>query len=391
MNVSRFKLASRLALLFCTGILLTGRGNTAAQTTDTPKRIDWNGSLGTRWQGDLQKARRANNVFQLTFTLDATVKASDQVDFGTRLITGDPRDMATAGWFNIGDYQNRKTVSISRIYGRYRPVPAITLTVGKLQTPFFHATEMLFDVDLSLEGLAQQFTIKNTKKTASLSLNLAEILINQKPSVTLDVSRTFLIGGQVVAQFTGASGSASVGAGVYAIANPDSIYQAQNPPPGSGKTVLITVANSNRPNATKTGFKSNFRVVSLTSQLIHNLGKWPLSIGLDYAMNPGASSERQGMSTIVVLGSTGKVRGTRFGVHAFHIESDVTLAAFSNIDFTQTNSNGFGLFVGHQLVKGLTLDAFLYQRKYDKPGSLITPTVLNTFRTRARFIATVRF
>ena len=391
MNLSHFKSVNWFALLFCTGSLLAENGNAAAQTADTPKRIDWSGSLGTRWQGDLQKARRANNIIQLTFTLDATVKASDQVDFGTRLITGDPRDIATAGWFTIGDFQNRKAISISRIYGRYRPVPSITLSAGKFQTPFFYATEMLFDADVSLEGLAQQFTIKNAKKTASLSLNLAEILINQKPSTTLSVSRTFLIGGQVVAQFTGATSSASIGAGVYAVENADSVYQAQNPPPGSGKGVLITVANTNRPNAAKTGFKSKFRVVSLTSQWNRNLGKWPLSVNLDYAINPGASNERQGISSMVILGSTRAVKGTRFGIHAFHIESDVTLAAFTNIDFTQTNANGLGFFIGHQPVKGLTLDAFLYPRKFDKPGSLITPTALNTFRTRARIVATIRF
>lgn len=391
MNGSRFKSVSRLALLFCTGILLTGSENTAAQTADTPKRIDWNGSLGTRWQGDLQKARRANNIFQLTFTLDATVKASDQVDFGTRLITGDPREVATAGWINIGDFQNRKTVSIFRIYGRYRPVPSISLSFGKFQTPFFYATEMLFDADVSLEGLAQQFTIKNAKKTTSLSLNLAEILINQKPSTTLNVSRTFLIGGQVVAQFTGASSSASIGAGMYAIEKADSIYQAQNPPTGSGKSSLLVVANTNRANATKTGFKSKFQVVSLTSQWNRNLGKWPLSVSLDYAINTGASNERQGVSSLVILGSTRTVRGTRFGIHAFHIESDATLAAFTNIDFTQTNANGLGFFIGHQPVKGLTLDAYLYPHKYDNSGSLITPTALNTFRTRARFVATIRF
>ena len=69
---------------------------------------------------------------------------------------------------------------------------------------------------------------------------------------------------------------------------------------------------------------------------------------------------------------------------------DATLAAFSNIDYAQTNTNGIGFFVGCHLIENLIVDLIVYLRKYDSPGRLISPVTNNAWRTRGRFMLTFR-
>ena len=339
-----------------------------------------------RWEGDFQNGTRARNVLQYGLRLDTTLRASARIDLVGRLMTGNPRAIVTSEWVKAGDFLKNKNPHISWLYAQVRPVPSVTLTGGKFPMPFFKPTSVVLDPDLSLEGLAQRILVQNVNESAAFGLNFAEILVNQASSRTRDVSHTYFIGAQALGRFAQPIRSQTIAVALYAFGQADSIYSAQN----LKSPRLIVAPNSNRANAGKTGFLSNFRMINVSARYTQTVYKKPLTFNVDYVINTGASDKRHGITGVVTYGSTGPVDGTRAGIQAFHMDQDATLAAFSNIDYAQTNTNGIGFFVGCHLIENLIVDLIVYLRKYDSPGTLISPVTNNAWRTRGHFMLTFR-
>lgn len=367
-------------------VCITGTWDGVAQSNITADRLTWSGTVRMRWEGDFQNGTRARNVLQYGLRLDTTLRASARIDLVGRLMTGNPRAIVTSEWVKAGDFLMNKNPHISWLYAQVRPVPSITLIGGKFPMPFFKPTQVVLDPDLSPEGLAQRILVQNANKSAAFGLNFAEILIGQASSRTRDVSHTYFIGAQALGRFTQPNRSQTIAVALYAFGQADSIYSAQN----LKSPRLIVAPNSNRANAGKTGFLSNFRMINVSVRYTQTVYKKPLTFNVDYVINTGASDKRHGITGVVTYGSTGPVDGTRAGIQVFHMDQDATLAAFSNIDYAQTNTNGIGFFVGCHLIENLIVDLIVYLRKYDSPGTLITPVTNNAWRTRGRFMLTFR-
>ncbi|MEE2995256.1 MAG: putative porin [Gemmatimonadota bacterium] len=367
-------------------VCITGTWDGVAQSNITADRLTWSGTVRMRWEGDFQNGTRARNVLQYGLRLDTTLRASARIDLVGRLMTGNPRAIVTSEWVKAGDFLMNKNPHISWLYAQVRPVPSITLIGGKFPMPFFKPTQVVLDPDLSPEGLAQRILVQNANKSAAFGLNFAEILINQASSRTRDVSHTYFIGAQALGRFTQPNRSQTIAVALYAFGQADSIYSAQN----LKSPRLIVAPNSNRANAGKTGFLSNFRMINVSARYTQTVYKKPLTFNVDYVINTGALDKRHGITGVVTYGSTGPVDGTRAGIQAFHMDQDATLAAFSNIDYAQTNTNGIGFFVGCHLIENLIVDLIVYLRKYDSPGTLISPVTNNAWRTRGRFMLTFR-
>lgn len=372
------------SFLFC--LCIHGTQESIAQSGEPADRLSWNGTVRMRWQGDFQDGAYARNVLQYGLRLNATLRASDRIDLVGRLMTGDPEAIPVAEWINAGDFLIRRDPHISWLYARVKPIPSVTLIGGKFPMPFFKPTQVVMDNDLSPEGMAQQVLVYNKKKTAAFGLNVAEILVNQETSGTRDVTRPYFIGAQALGQFIQAGGSQTIAVALYAFGEADSIYAAQNLKSPS----LFRGPNSNRANAAGTGFLSDYRIINVSARLTQTVYKKPLTFNMDYLINTGASDKRHGITGMVTYGSTGRVGGTRVGLHGFHMGQDATVAAFSNIDYSQTNTTGGGFFVGHHIIDNLLVDLILYTRKFDSPGTLISPAANNAWRTRGRFMLTFR-
>ena len=349
-------------------------------------RFSWSGMIRTRLQGDYQDGSRAVNRFMYGFFLNGTVRLSDRIDVTGRLMTGNPKAIVTADWMSYGDLLVRETPFVSWMYARIRPNPSLTLTAGKFPLPFFRPTQVVLDSDLSPEGFAQQIQINNDDESASFGMNFGQFMINQVASPVKDLDRTYFLGGQFVARFTQPGRSQTLAAAIYSVSGADSLFAVQNlkSPP------LIVAPNSNRPNIYRDGYLSEFRMINLSGQYTQTVNGRPLTLNADYVFNTGANDMRQGITGMVTYGSTGQVGGTRGGVHVFLMQQDATLAPFSNIDYTQTNTKGAGLLFGHHLIEKLTVDIALYTRKYDSPETLISPVANNAWRTRLRVMFNFR-
>lgn len=367
----------------CTLAVLSNSSPAAGQEDD---RFSWNGMIRTRLQGDYQDGSRAQNRFMYGFFLNGTLRVSDRIDVAGRLMTGNPKAIVTADWMSYGDLLVRETPYVSWMYARIRPNPSLTLIAGKFPLPFFRPTQVVLDSDLSPEGFAQQILINNDDESASFGMNFGQFMINQVASPVRDLDRTYFLGGQFVARFTQPGRSQTLAAAIYTVSGADSLFAVQNlkSPP------LIVAPNSNRANAYRTGYLSEFRMINLSAQYTQTVNGRPLTLNADYVFNAGADDMRQGITGMVTYGSTGKVGDTRGGVHVFLMEQDATLAPFSNIDYSQTDTKGAGLLFGHHLIEKLTVDIALYTRKYDSPETLISPVTNNAWRTRLRVMFNFR-
>ncbi len=367
----------------CAIAVLSNISPVAGQEDD---RFSWSGMFRTRLQGDYQDGTRAVNKFMYGFFLNGTVRVTDKIDMTGRVMTGNPKAIVTADWMSYGDLFVRENPYVSWMYARVRPNPSLTLIAGKFPLPFFRPTQVVLDSDLSPEGFAQQITTKNADGSASFGLNLGQFMINQLASSVKDLDRTYFLGGQAVARFTQPDRSQTLAVAYYTVSGADSLFVAQN----LRSPALIVAPNSNRANTDRTGYLSEFKMINLSAQYTQTVSGRPLALNADYVFNAGADDMRQGITGSLMYGSTGTVGGTRGGVHVFLMQQDATLAPFSNIDYSQTNTKGAGLLFGHQLIEKLTLDIHLYTRKYDSPETLVSAAANNAWRTRLRVMFNFR-
>ena len=375
---------TRYILLFASTIVVLF--NVAPATAQEEDRLSWSGMIRSRLQGDYQDGSRAVNRFMYGAFLNATLRVTDRIDVTGKVMTGNPKAITVADWMSYGDLFVRENPHISWMYARIRPNPSLTLTAGKFPLPFFRPTQVVLDSDLSPEGLAQQLTTKSADGSATFGLNLGQFMINQLASPVKDLDRTYFLGGQAMARFTQPGRSQTLAVAYYTVGGADSLFAAQNlrsPAP-------IVAANSNRANADRTGYLSEFRMINFSGQYTQTVNGRPLALNADYVFNMGADDMRHGITGSVMYGSTGKVGDTRTGIQAFLMQQDATLAPFSNIDYTQTNTKGAALFFGHHLIEKLTVDIHLYTRKYDSPETLVSPAANNAWRTRLRVMFMLR-
>ena len=376
---------SRFILLCaCTLAVLTNVAPAAGQEDDD--RFSWGGMIRSRLQGDYQDGSRAVNRFMYGAFLNATLRVTDRIDVTGKVMTGNPRAITVADWMSYGDLFVRENPHISWMYARIRPNPSLTLTAGKFPLPFFRPTQVVLDSDLSPEGLAQQLTTKSDDGSATFGLNLGQFMINQLASPVKDLDRTYFLGGQAMARFTQPGRSQTLAVAYYTVGGADPLFAAQN----LRSPVPIVAANSNRANADRTGYLSEFRMINFSGQYTRTVNGRPLALNADYVFNMGADDMRHGITGSVMYGSTARVGDTRAGVQAFLMQQDATLAPFSNIDYSQTNTKGAALFFGHHLIEKLTVDIHLYTRKYDSPETLVSPAANNAWRTRLRVMFMLR-
>lgn len=377
---TRFFLMCALSLA-----VLTNVAPAAAQEQEDD-RFSWSGMIRSRLQGDYQDGSRAVNRFMYGAFLNATLRLTDRVDVTGKVMTGNPKAITVADWMSYGDLFVRENPYISWMYARIRPNPSLTLTAGKFPLPFFRPTQVVLDSDLSPEGLAQQITMKSADGSSTFGLNFGQFMINQVGSPVKDLDRTYFLGGQFMVRFNQPGRSQTLAAAIYTVGGADSLFTAQN----LKSPALIVAANSNRPNKFRDGYQSEFRMINLSGQFTQTVNGRPLALNADYVFNTGADDMRHGITGSVMYGSTARVGDTRAGIQAFLMQQDATLAPFSNIDYSQTNTKGAALFFGHHLIEKLTVDIHLYTRKYDSPETLVSPAANNAWRTRLRVMFMLR-
>ncbi len=141
-------------------------------------RIAFNGDMRLRYENDSfssnnapvaalnNTVRNANisnstedrNRFRVRARLGADLEVNDWLKGGLRLTTGtltDPVSPNQTEEVNKGKY----TIGLDRAYLAASPLPWLSVKGGRFSNPFFH-TDLVWDPDLALDGIAATFTPK---------------------------------------------------------------------------------------------------------------------------------------------------------------------------------------------------------------------------------------
>ena len=146
------------------------------------QRFTWNGDLRLRYQN--QEVDSSSNTldrdrFRLRFRLGATVHMAKDLDIGFRLETGDTgTSSSTSGNQTFDNGFSRKAFDLGRAYAKWTP-GQFTFEGGKFGVPFMKSS-MLWDSDVNVEGLSQQYSRK--MGDTELRLVLGQFVIEELSS-----------------------------------------------------------------------------------------------------------------------------------------------------------------------------------------------------------------
>jgi hypothetical protein len=365
----------------------------------------------------------ARNRERVRARLGVRVAFSDEISATIRGASGNPDDPISPNETLTGNF-NRKHFNLDWAYLTFTPGQTFgirpglaSITAGKFPNPIFRVGEMVFDEDLSPEGLSQTFQLLGKPWG-----NLDQVKLHALEWTFAEFSNKedgWMFGGQVnplmhfgPVQFEG-------GIGQYWWLNSDVIAQALSknttsftssgaPVANSGfnsalantnllDTVTIqppTPAGGKKPAAFTaiTGYKSAFNQTNaLLAVTIPNVvGAQPLRLFGDYVYNwEAATDDAHGWQAGARLGQT-KVRGD-WSLYGFyeHIGQEAAISAFTYSDFGTGGTNNEGPVVGvdYQLLNPLTLTARSHFINFvNRPAGTRNPTL-----TRLQLDAVVKF
>ncbi len=316
------------------------------------ERFSWKGDFRFRTQFDSRDQATANTLDQtrlrIRFRLGSTIHMYKDLDVGFRMVTGTLGSATSANATLDGGFGS-KSINLDRAYFKWNPKP-FTLQGGKLPVPFMKS-ELIWDSDVNVEGISEQFShqIGNT----NLKLVLGQFIVDEiNPG---DDIKLFAYQG-VIEQQTG-FGKFNVALAYYDYADHED--------PASDVTGAVS-------NNTLSEVKV-FNLMGLWSGSVY--GK-PLKIFGELAKNMGTLAPGQpDLTTAWHTGFAYGKAGQKFGDWNLNllyrlVQTEAVLDALADSDFNGGLNNGRGFeFSGAMgLRKGIKL-GFFYFNTQEERGS----------------------
>jgi hypothetical protein len=365
----------------------------------------------------------ARNRERVRARLGVRVALSDEISATIRAATGNPNDPISTNETLTNDF-TRKNFNLDWGYLTFTPGQSFGLrpgvfsvNAGKFPLTMFRTDELVFDDDVSPEGLNETFQLLGKPIG-----NLDQVKLHAFQWTFAEVANKqdgWTFGGQLNPTMHFGNVQVEGGLAQYWWLNPDLIAQALSRNTTAYTATGAPVANSNfnsslvntnllvteriqppqlRPGTTPaafnaiTGYQSSFNETNLTlaATIPNVLGTQPLRLWGDYVYNwEAATDDAQGWQTGVKLGQT-KVRGD-WAVNAFYeqLEQEAVISSFTSSEFgTQgTNLEGPGIGIDYQLLNPLTISARSWFTNFmNRPANTSNPTL-----TRIQLDAVVKF
>ena len=383
---------------------------------DVKKNIDWLsrislfGDIRLRHEGFYQNSIDSRNRERFRLRVGARLQISDELEGGLRLVSGDPNEIISNNQ-TMTDVFTRKPINIDNAYITIRPSKTIglekaffALTGGKFTVNFFRPravmlSELVFDEDLTPEGLAEEVTLLEGQGL----LRSLKLLGGQWTLKEVAAGRDSYMAGEQM-QLNVAPTAASqftLAAGDYYFLNSKLIAQERNRNSALVLTNSVKLKNGAIvpggdlivPSASNPvqSFVGGFNIVNASAQLSVDTGypQWPFTLIVDYAHNTQA--QLGGDNAYLVGAGLGQTRNPGdWAVSASwtRIETDAVLSMFTQSDYGRrggTNVQGPILKLDYMLFPRLTLTARGYFVNFiDRPKGL-TNSMVNRLQFDALF------
>ncbi|MEW6296174.1 MAG: putative porin [Thermodesulfobacteriota bacterium] len=359
---------------------------------DVRKAIDWlnrftfSGDLRVRHEGFYQDGVKARNRERFRFRFGAQLKISDELTAGFRIASGDPNDPISTNQ-TMGDLFNRKPLSIDQVYVTVTPGETfglgdwpwkpLSITAGKMSNTLFRPravleSEMIWDGDVTPEGLAETFTLFHASEgpLRRLQLNAIQWSVDEAGST----AESFFIGGQFVGTFKLLPRlDATLGLGDYYLTSSRRAAQERNANGSLNMTNSLVLRDGTvviggapfrpKPDNPIRKFFGGFNLLNAGLQMQWDTGyaKWPLSFFVDFVHNTEAETDEDTAVWVGLgLGQTREQGDWSFAAIWARTETDAVLSELSYSDFGRnggTNLQGPFVAINYMILPRLTLTA----------------------------------
>jgi len=287
---------------------------------DVKKNVDWLsrvslfGDIRLRHEGFYQDGVDSRNQERFRLRVGARLQISDELEGGIRLVSGDPNNIISNNQ-TMTDVFARKPINIDNAYITVRPGKTIgleqaffALTGGKFSVNFFRpraimVSEMVFDEDLTPEGLAEDITlfegkgvVQNVKLTGGqwalkevaagpdaymageqVQLNLAPTATSQ---FTLAAADYYFLNSKLIAQERNRNSQLTL---------TNSVRLQKGQIVRGGDLIVPDTKNPIQ------GFVGGFNIVNVGAQLSVDTGypRWPFTLMVDFANNTQAKLRKE--------------------------------------------------------------------------------------------------
>lgn len=334
-------------------LALEEKQNANAQLLEILKRFSWYGDLRTRFQSESTETPGATDERdrgRIRFRLGANVHMFKNLDIGFRMSTGGLGSRDSGNQTFDGGFTHR-AFDLDLAYFRYQPTLARWNTVvqgGKFKPPFMKS-EIIFDSDITVEGISQQFSRKfgDTK----LDANFGQFIYDE-----LDPGDDIIILGYqgVITQKTGL-GKFKVAVGYYDVQNTEDLATTF-----SGTTLLSNT--------------SEVKMFDLMGEWSEKIQGKKLKVFGEYTQNVGSlATGNPDLDTAWQVGAKYGKAGKKFGDFGLKfiyrvVQTEAVFDVASDSDFHGGRSNGKGIEAGASigLAKGVQLALTYFDTKEER-------------------------
>ena len=302
--------------------------------------LDLGGDMRARQEWNLVKGRDRSRT-AVRARLRATYAVSDKISVGTQIATGDPDDPNSTD-VTLGNFADDFPVSLDQAWIRYRS-GGLAAYAGKFPQ-IFQRTDMLWDSDISLQGVGAAYTAPIGQ--ATLDARGIWFVIDE----TAVARDSDMLGGQL-AVAAPVSDRIKVGlTGSYYHYRLGSVAGAD--------------AGDFRGNLLASGrYFSDFHLVEGIGSIgWTGAARWPVTLTADFVRNLGAAVPGDtALNLELAAGRTARPGDVRIAYNFSEVEVDAVLAAFShdNIDLS-TNYRLHALALSYVPASNLQIDLLWY-------------------------------
>ena len=282
-----------------------------------------------------------------------------RVSVGARLASGD-LDNPLSTNEDLGDMFTHKPIGIDWAYVTFRPRgnDAIALTGGKFDVLTYRPragilSELLFDDDLSPEGLSERFTLYRAEEGA---IRLAELNLQQWAArESSSDADAWVLGGQgVLGLSLGGRSRLTLALADWYVTEADELARALNDNDRltltnsvvleDGQVIRAGIPIDPDPANAIRGFATGFNIVNASAELVlGGAARWPLTLFIDVAHNTKADTENTAWWAGAGLGALSGAVPLRLSVVWTRTEMDALLSLLNYSEMRRsggTNTDG---------------------------------------------------
>lgn len=308
------------------------------------------------------------NNFQTRIGGGITGNVVNDFNYQLRILTIEPNSF-NLPWLPVSSNLIRLPFYFDRFFIGYKPSvfnnsnQFLQFTIGK-SLNFLPETELLFDEDVSFNGLGQQYSLKFPSGIfREIFLGLAEnVLSTDGPYI-----KTVMLGGKIAAELNPVDNlKFRAGTSYSGFIGSENLAKFQFSPGYPGPTSLI-----NRLDASNSVFKSNFNLFDAFLKITYNINdRLPLDFYGDFVNNFGAVDKNQGFLIGASLGALKETGDLFFNYNYKSLAQDYNLSFLVQDQMGGTDVKGHQFDFGVQIATKTSLFFTLQNRSsISKPNN----------------------